>query len=120
MWAFDVAADGSLSNKRRFAQMNLRGRRAERAQKPDDRFNSSGDGTAVDTDGRYYVATKSGVQIFQPDGTFVGTIWAPQYPVNITFGGPDNNILYMVGESSAWSIQTKVQGFRHPAGQPAK
>jgi gluconolactonase len=118
VWAYDVAEDGSLSNKRRFAQMFLTGDVLS-AEKPDDRFNSSGDGTAVDTDGRYYVATKSGVQIFQADGTFVGSIWAPQYPVNITFGGPDNDVLYMVGESSAWKVQTKVKGFRHPAG-PAK
>jgi len=39
----------------------------------------------------------------------------PQYPVNITFGGPGNNVLYIVGESSVWSIRTKVRGFRHPA-----
>ncbi|HWL61247.1 MAG TPA: SMP-30/gluconolactonase/LRE family protein [Steroidobacteraceae bacterium] len=115
VWAYDVAEDGSLSNKRRFAQMNLEPDVLS-APNPDDRFASSGDGTAVDTDGRYYVATKSGVQIFKPDGTFIGNIWAPQYPVNVTFGGPDNNILYMVGESSAWMIPTRVKGFRHPAG----
>jgi gluconolactonase len=114
VWAYDVADDGSLSNKRRFAAMNLSAAVLS-APKPADRYDSSGDGTAVDTDGRYYVATKSGVQIFRPDGSFVGTIWAPQYPVNITFGGPDNSTLYMVGESSAWMIPTKVKGFRHPA-----
>ncbi len=119
VWAYDVADDGSLSNKRRFAEMNLSGEVLS-APKPDDRFDSSGDGTAVDSDGRYYVATKTGVQIFQPDGTFVGTIWAPQYPVNLTFGGPDNSTLYMVGESSAWMIPTKVHGFRNPAGPPGK
>jgi gluconolactonase len=115
VWAYDVAADGSLSNKRRFAAMNVPAE-VLNAAKPDDRFDSGGDGTAVDTDGRYYVATKSGVQIFQPDGTFVGTIWAPQYPVNLTFGGPDNSTLYMVGESSVWTIPTKVRGFRNQAG----
>jgi gluconolactonase len=113
VWAYDVAADGSLSNKRRFAQLNLTPQVLE-AEKPGDRFNSGADGTAVDTDGRYYVATGSGVQVFKPDGTFVGTIWVPQYPVSITFGGPDNDILYMVGESSVWSIQTRVRGFSHP------
>jgi gluconolactonase len=118
VWAYDVAEDGSLSNKRRFAMMNLTAAVLS-AAKPADRYDSSADGTAVDTDGRYYVATKSGVQIFLPDGTFVGNIWAPQYPVNITFGGPDNSTLYMVGESSAWMIPTKVKGFRHPATAPA-
>jgi gluconolactonase len=119
VWAYDVADDGSLSNKRRFAAMNLSGAVLS-APKPEDRFDSSGDGTAVDMDGRYYVATKSGVQIFRPDGSFVGTIWAPQYPVNITFGGADNSTLYMVGESSAWTIPTRVKGFRHPARAPAR
>jgi hypothetical protein len=25
-------------------------------------------------------------------------------------------VLYMVGESSVWSIRTRVRGFRHPEG----
>jgi sugar lactone lactonase YvrE len=83
---------------------------------PADRFDSRADGTAVDTDGRYYVATNTDAQIFLPDGTYAGTIWVPQYPVSNTFGGANNGVLYMVGESSAWSIQTKVRGFRYPAG----
>ena len=112
VWAYDVAADGSLSNKRRFAMLNLTADVLDAAN-PADRFDSRADGTAVDTDGRYYVATRSGVQVFLPDGTYAGTIWAAQYPVSVTFGGPDNDVLYMVGESSAWAIQTKVRGFRH-------
>jgi len=62
------------------------------------------------------VATKSGVQIFLPDGTYAGTVWMPQYPVSVTFGGARRDVLYMVGESSVWSIQTRVHGFRHPFG----
>jgi gluconolactonase len=115
VWAYDVAADGSLSNKRQFAMLNLAPDVLEAAN-PADRFDSRADGTAVDTEGRYYVATKTGVQIFLPDGTYAGTIWAPQYPVSVTFGGANNDILYMVGESSAWAIQTRVRGFRHPQG----
>jgi gluconolactonase len=126
VWAYDVATDGSLSNKRQFAMLNLTPDVLGAANAAD-RFDSRADGTAVDTDGRYYVATKSGVQIFLPDGTYAGTIWVPQYPVSITFGpalsdrreskgGPDNAVLYMVGESSVWSIKTKVRGFRHPEG----
>ena len=115
VWAYDVAADGSLSNKRQFAMISLKPDVLE-ARNPADRFDSGADGTAMDTDGRYYVATRTGVQIFLADGTPVGTIWMPQYPVSVTFGGPNNDVLYMVGESSAWSIQTKVHGFRHPSG----
>ena len=115
VWAYDVAADGSLSNKRQFAMLNLTPAVLE-ATKPADRVDSGADGTAVDTDGRYYVATRSGVQIFRPDGTYAGTIWVPQYPVSLTFGGANNDVLYIVGESSAWAIQTKVRGFRHPEG----
>jgi gluconolactonase len=114
VWAYDVAADGSLSNKRRFAMLSLTPDVLEASQ-PADRFNSGADGTAVDTDGRYYVATRAGVQIFLPDGTPAGIIAVPQYPVSVTFGGPDDNVLYMVGESSVWSIRTKVRGFRHPS-----
>jgi gluconolactonase len=114
VWAYDVADDGSLSNKRQFAQLGLTAE-VLGASAPSDRFNSGADGTAVDTDGRYYVATRSGVQIFLPDGTAAGTIRVPQYPVSVTFGGPDNDVLYIVGESSVWSIRTKVRGFRHPA-----
>jgi gluconolactonase len=58
------------------------------------------------------VTMRRGVQIFLPDGTAAGTIWMPG---NVTFGGPTNDVLYMVGESSGWSIQTKVDGFRHPS-----
>ena len=115
VWAYDVAADGSLSNKRQFAMLNLTAAVLD-AAKPADRVDSGADGTAVDTDGRYYVATRTGAQIFLPDGTYAGTIWAPQYPVSLTFGGANNDVLYMVGESSAWAIQTKVRGFRHPEG----
>jgi len=115
IWAYDVADDGSLSKKRQFAKLDLTQAVLE-AEKPEDRLDSGADGAIVDTDGRYYVATRTGVQIFMPDGTYVGTIFVPQYPVSITFGGANGDILYMVGESSVWSIQTKVRGFRLPEG----
>src|SRR5436190_9447184 len=115
VWAYDVAADGSLSRKRRFATVEL-APEVLKAPNPADRFASGADGSAVDTDGRYYVATTTGVQIFLRDGTAVGTIRVPQPPVSITFGGPDNGTLYIVGTSSVWSIQTRVHGFRLPSG----
>jgi gluconolactonase len=115
VWAYDVAGDGSLSNKRRFAMLNLTPEVLDAAA-PADRYDSRADGTAVDTEGRYYVATKSGVQIFLPDGTYAGTIWMPQYPVSVTFGGARGDVLYMVGETSAWAIPTRVRGYSVTGG----
>jgi gluconolactonase len=115
VWAYDVAADGALSNKRRFAVLNLTPEVLE-APAPADRYDSRADGTTMDADGRYYVATKSGVQIFLPDGTYAGTIWMPQYPVSVTFGGARGDVLYMVGETSAWAIPTRVRGYSVTGG----
>ena len=115
VWAYDVQEDGSLTNKRKFAMLNL-GPEVLDAKEVKDRFNSQADGMAVDMDGRIYVATLSGAQIFDADGNYAGTIWCPQFPVSLTFGGKNSDVLYMVGQSSVWSIQTKVKGFRFPEG----
>jgi gluconolactonase len=113
VWAYDVQEDGTLSNKRRFAMLNLTPDVLS-AQDPEQRVDSRADGMAVDTDGRLYVCTLSGVQVFEETGVYAGTIWFPQYPVSCTFGGKNYDQLYVVGESSAWVIQTKVKGFRLP------
>jgi gluconolactonase len=115
LYAYEVQPDGSLANKRKFAMLHLTDAVLS-APDPANRFDSRADGMAVDTDGRIYVATLSGVQIFDKSGVYVGMIWCPQYPVSITFGGKNNDVLYMVGEKEVWSIQTKVKGFRLPAG----
>lgn len=112
VWAYDIGPDGSLSNRRKFAMLHLTGDVLDAAD-PDARLDSRADGMAVDEDGRIYVCTLSGVQIFDKTGVYVGTIWCPQYPVSCTFF---RNTLYMVGESSVWSIKTRVKGFRLPHG----
>jgi gluconolactonase len=112
IWAYDINDDGSLTNRRKFAMLNLTPEVLS-AVDPEQRFDSRADGMAVDEDGRIYVCTLSGVQIFDRTGTYVGTIWCPQYPVSCTFF---QNRLYMVGESSVWAIDTKVKGFRLPYG----
>ena len=113
VWAYDVQDDGSLVNKRQFAKLNLTPETLD-SEDPAQRFDSRADGMAVDTDGRIYVTSLSGIQVFNHAGVYVGTIWCPQSPANCAFGGPDNNLLYMVGESSAWVIETKVTGLRYP------
>ena len=112
IWAYDINADGTLRNRRKFAMLHLTGDVLD-APDPEQRFDSRADGMAVDEDGRLYVCTLSGVQVFDQTGIYVGTIWCPQYPVSCTFF---RNKLYMVGESSVWVIETRVKGFRLPHG----
>jgi len=81
--AFDVAADGSLSNRRDFATL---------VDEPQGSF--GGDGLAVDAEGRLYV-TAAGVQVFDSAGKHLGTIPTPRRAISATFGGPDRKTLYI-------------------------
>ncbi len=107
--AYDVNEDGTLSGKRKFARMFL----------PQSEYNqgsrsSCSDGCAVDQQGNLYQATSVGVQIFNPEGKYIGNIHTPFFPVNICFGGPNNDVLYMMAWDKVYSIQTKVQGLVLP------
>ncbi len=115
MYAYDVQEDGSLSNKRIFAEFHLP-ETVLSAPDPADRYDSRASGAAVDMDGRIYVATSMGVQIFDKTGAYVGAIRGPQYPAGVTFGGKNYDILYMVGEKEVWSIQTTGERFRLAGG----
>jgi len=77
--AFDVQADGSLTNERQFATVG-------------------GDGTAVDSQGRIYTTTlgqNSGdIQVLSPDGKVLGSIPLPLNMITVAFSGPDKKTLY--------------------------
>jgi sugar lactone lactonase YvrE len=104
--AFDVEGEGSLSNQRPFG--TLRGGR-------------SGDGSAVDQQGRLYVSTGSSVDVFAPDGEFLGTIPGPQGLHGVAFGGADKRTLFGIVFSGGWgtpsarneviAIPTIAQGY---------
>ena len=115
VWAYDIRSDGTLANKRRFAALNLTGEVLS-AGDPAKRLDAMADGMTVDVDGRLYVATQTGVQIFDRTGLYVGTVWIPEPAISVTFGGDNYNKLYVVSAASVWEVQTKVTGFRHPMG----
>lgn len=82
IWAFTIAADGSLSDKRLLR-----------------RFEDFGmDGMRVDVDGNLYVSRfgKGTVVKLAPDGTLLREIRLPgARPSNLCFGGPDGRTLYV-------------------------
>ena len=104
--AFDVRADGALTNQREFGK--LRGGQA-------------GDGSAVDEQGRVYVATGASVDVFDRTGAFLGSIRGPQGLHGTAFGGPDKKTLFGIVFYGDWgtpsarnrviAIPTIAQGY---------
>src|SRR2546430_16484953 len=83
--AFDVKAPGTLANRRDFAKLEAGG---------------NGDGMAVDADGRLYVTSNPGVQVFDKDGKYLGLIPAPRGVISVAFAGKNKQTLYAVGSGA--------------------
>jgi gluconolactonase len=120
MLSFDVAGDGTISNRRNFARyqsVRIPGH-ADPALDED----NGADGMAVDSEGRVYAATNLGVEVFSPRGELLGVIpvqWGAEtnnirHPQNLAFGGPDRKTLYMVGAASVFKVRTLSQGPQRP------
>jgi gluconolactonase len=83
--AFDVEGPGTLTNRRDFAML-LPG--------------STGDGTAVDSEGRLYVSSNPGVQVFDKTGNYLGVIPTPRGVISVAFAGRGKKTLYIVGSGA--------------------
>ncbi len=83
--AFDVQPDGTVVNQRDFARLEAGG---------------SGDGLAIDGKGRLYVTSNPGVQVFSPEGKYLGVIPTPRGVISVAFSGPDKKTLYVVGSGA--------------------
>lgn len=102
--AYDIAADGSLGPRRQFAKL-------EGFKKTETGGTSGADGLAVDEEGRVYVASNIGIQVFSSKGEALGTIALPKQPQNLAFAGDDKKTLYVVGRGSAYRINVLTPGF---------
>ena len=91
--AFDVINERHLANDRLFAVVTP----------------GIPDGLKVDSDGRVYSSSASGVQVFNLDGELIGEIIAPGV-ANFTFGGPENNIVYMMADTVIWAAKIQATG----------
>jgi len=96
--AFDVRGDGTTANRRDFARLEAGG---------------NGDGMAIDADGRLYVTSPPGVQVFAPDGKYLGLIATPRNAISVAFAGPDKATMFVVGSGALGSDGTE---FSTPAG----
>ncbi len=67
------------------------------------------DGIKVDSSGRVYASSFSGVQVFGPEGEEIGEIALPG-AVNFTFGGPDRNVLFVTTDDAVWAAVLQATG----------
>jgi gluconolactonase len=96
--AFDILPDGSVTNRRDFATLDAGG---------------NGDGMAIDNEGRLYVTSPPGVQVFAVDGKYLGLIPTPRSAISVAFSGPRKQTLYIVGSGA---LGADGQEFRTPDG----
>ena len=118
--AFDVQADGTLTNRRNFGKytsVTVPGHKDPLLAE-----DNGADGLAVDRDGRVYVATNVGVEVFSPRGQPLGIIpigiWGGEQnmlrkPQNLTFAGPDKKTLYTVGANAVYRVQLLASGIKN-------
>lgn len=117
--AYDVKADGMLTNRRNFGKyksLTIPGHKDPRLAE-----DNGADGLAVDNDGRVYVATNLGVEVFNPKGEHLGVIpigiWGGDVfmlrkPQNLAFSGADKKTLYTVGSNAIYKVQLQAAGIK--------
>ncbi len=122
IWSFDVAADGTVSNKTKLIdaadQGALDGFKVDRDGNLWCGWGSNGALNAEPTDvgGRkvYTLRGKSedldGVMVFSPQGKPLAHIRLPERCANLTFGGPKNNRLYMASCHSIYALYVESHG----------
>ena len=67
------------------------------------------DGLKVDTGGRVYASSFSGVQVFSADGELLGEIRVPG-AVNFCFGGAERDLLLITTDSAVWGAALAAKG----------
>lgn len=79
------------------------------------------DGMKVDKKGNLYVTGPGGIWIWSPAGKHLGTIFLPEQPANLTWGGPGYSTLFMTAGTSVYVLPTKAKGvlsYPHKAKKP--
>ncbi len=95
IYAFDVSEDGKkISNKRKFAEISP----------------GFPDGMRLDVMGNVYVCALDGVHVLNPKGELLAKIKLPKQTANLTFGGFENNVLFICSSDSVWAIKLNTKG----------
>ena len=100
VYMYEVAADGSISDRRLFADPT------------DEPVAGTTDGMEVDEEGNLYTTGPGGVWIYAPDGTLLDRIDVPQRTTNLAFGGEDRTTLFITAPSAVYRTTVTIPGLR--------
>ncbi len=104
VWAWQIQADGSLTDGAPFMTARL----------ATGKETSLGDGATTEGQGRFFVTTEIGVQIFDPFGRLSGVLDKP-FPgakiVSVEFAGPKHDVLYVAAGDKIYSRKLKTAGY---------
>jgi gluconolactonase len=100
VYEFEIERNGMAKNKKPFTKLH--------DLKPGE--DSGADGLAIDKDGRLFITTVVGVQVFNKGGKYLGTIKVPRQPSNVAFGGPGKKTLFITAREGLYKIQTLTAG----------
>ncbi len=93
IFKFDIARDGSLSNKTLFV-------------------NQGADGLTIDRKGNVYLAGK-GITVFDKTGNKVGHIPIPEpWSSNVCFFGKKRNRLFITASTAIYTVKMKIKGVK--------
>ncbi len=111
VYSLTVQPDGGLANKQKYYFLHA-----------DDDAISSADGMTLDTDGRLYVCTVLGLQVFDQAGRANCIFPKPQnkHLSNAVFGGKDFSELYITCGDKVYKRKTKVKGVISGVQEPVK
>lgn len=101
--AFDVSAEGKVSDRRVFADMTALAGKG---------LPGLPDGMTVDERGNLWATGPGGVHVFTPQGRELGLISTGSAISNCTFGGPDGRTLFMTSTHELAAVRTRVRGGR--------
>jgi sugar lactone lactonase YvrE len=99
--AFAVAEDGSVQDEGRFAEIFLGdGRYGQPRTKEAD---GGPGGVALDRKGRLFLASRVGLQVFDPTGKLLGVVQVPTQPLACVLDGTEK-MLYVAGARQVYAV----------------
>ena len=112
-YSYQIQSDGSLAHKQRYGHVHV----------ADGVRDSGADGMTVDNEGRLYLTTRLGLQVFDQLGRCHLILTKPQdaWLSNVVFGGPDLDTLYVTCGDKVYRRKVKAKGvvpWQAPAEPP--